>query len=489
MRQKRILLKNASLYGVISFLTTAINFFLFPLYTFYLSPTEFGIRGVLQSVIGLLSVIYTLGLNMTIMKYYSEYSKDKDKLNSFVSSIANFVLINSVVTSLVLILFKNIVFDFLAHGINFFPYILIALMIVTFQPIFGIVQTLHQAKQEASRYTIWNFIYFAVNALTILSSLIVLNGGFLGLLLSQLFTTTIFMVFSLINIYKEYGFSISKADLKVALNYCVPLLPHSMSGWIIDMVDRLLLNNMKSTSSVGFYNIGYSISQVLSFVVSAIHQAFNPWFMQNLNNIQYRDKISRIVEMIIWFYMLIALTLSLFGYEILKLLVHPSYVSSWSVIPFISFSYVFIGAYYFFGYLLMYDINRARYINIATFFSAGVNFGLNIILIPLLGIIGTAFTTLFTYILSSIITYHYAKKNEAVKFNVIKIYLIICFGLLILPVLLLHDHLDYWIFLLLKIFLLLLAVLIFLINYNDELQKMINELGIIEIIKKKISYT
>jgi hypothetical protein len=96
LNQKIKLLKNASLYGIFSFLSTAINFFLLPLYTYYLTPTEFGIRAVIQSLIGLLSIFYTLSLNMALMKFYSVYSSDKGKLNFLVSSIVNFVLLVSV---------------------------------------------------------------------------------------------------------------------------------------------------------------------------------------------------------------------------------------------------------------------------------------------------------------------------------------------------------------------------------------------------------
>jgi O-antigen/teichoic acid export membrane protein len=345
-------------------------------------------------------------------------------------------------TTLILILFRGYIFEYIAKGIEFFPYILIGLLIVSINPVFGIVQTIHQAKQEANKYTKWNFAYFVVNASTILTALVVLNTGIIGLFVAQLFTTLLFGFASLFFIYRNYGFYFKLNELKVALKYAVPLVPHSLSGWTLDLVDRLFINNLKSTASVGIYNIGYSISQVLSFMVSAVHQAFNPWFMENLAKDEYSKKIPKVIELIISVYCLIALGISLFGKEILGLFIQKNFSEAWTVIPFISFSYVFVGLYYFMGYSIMFDVRKSKFINVPTFLSAIVSIILNIFLIPVWGIMGAGVSTLSTYFISSLISYFVAMRVGIMSISILKVYGTIFFYFMILAVLFLENQMG-----------------------------------------------
>ena len=56
------ILQNSAIYTIIMVLQKGISFFLMPLYTAFLSPSDYGILGIVSSVSSLMAVFITLGL-------------------------------------------------------------------------------------------------------------------------------------------------------------------------------------------------------------------------------------------------------------------------------------------------------------------------------------------------------------------------------------------------------------------------------------------
>ena len=56
------ILQNSAIYIVIMILQKGISFFVMPLYTAFLNPSDYGILGVVSSVSSLMAVFITLGL-------------------------------------------------------------------------------------------------------------------------------------------------------------------------------------------------------------------------------------------------------------------------------------------------------------------------------------------------------------------------------------------------------------------------------------------
>ena len=93
------LIANSTLYLGVAGVQSFLSFLLLPLYTNYLSPHDFGIVNVVNSVAGLLGLIYIMGMTGSISRLYFEYRDDLDKLRSFISTIfLGKIVINLVIT-------------------------------------------------------------------------------------------------------------------------------------------------------------------------------------------------------------------------------------------------------------------------------------------------------------------------------------------------------------------------------------------------------
>lgn len=416
-------LKNSSIYGIVSILQKTIGFFLLPLYTSYLTPQDYGITAVVGSIVSFLSIFYMLSLDGAISRFYFEYKDDEEKLKEFWGTNIFFIMINSLFLSTILLIFNKFLLQPLVKGVDFYPYIFLGLISITLNPIYNIFQRTLQVEQNAKKYGLNNITYFIVNLTLTITFVVFLKLGAKGVLLSGAVTDVIFFIYTIIDFIPRVKISINKKYLLESFRYSFPLIPHSLAGWTMAMVDRLFLNGIQNTSVVGLYNIGYQFGNILNILTTAVNQAYVPWFYEKMGEESSgKESIIKFAEYAIVIYGFLAMGISLFGQEILRVMVSKSFRDGWKVIPFISFAYVFNGIYYFFVTPLFYNKKGTKFIPIGTLTSGGLNALFNYLFIPKYGMIGSAFASMLSNILATFLVLLIMFNIEKVKFNLKNIY-------------------------------------------------------------------
>jgi O-antigen/teichoic acid export membrane protein len=188
-------LKNSGIYGIVSILQKAIGFFLLPLYTAYLSTTDYGIIGVVSSIVSFLSLFYMLSLNGAVTRFYYEYKSDEERVKELWGTIITFVLINSLLLSSILFTFHKYLLDPFAKGINFYPYIFLGLIAITLNPMYSIFQSTLQTRQIGRKYGLNNLIFFIINLVLTIILVVVFNLKAVGVLLAAAITNGIFFIY------------------------------------------------------------------------------------------------------------------------------------------------------------------------------------------------------------------------------------------------------------------------------------------------------
>lgn len=191
-----------------------------------------------------------------------------------------FIIINSVFWSVIIIAFSDTLVSPFVQGVEFYPYILLGILTVVFNPIFTIFQSMLQTMEKAkefSRLTILNsLLLMSLNIILI----VIFKLGAFGQLLSALITSMTFgiaVVFILLR-RKYIIFRFNKEYLKEALSYSLPLIPHLMSSSVANFFSRILLNNIVSTASAGIFNIASQLMLIIDTAHFSINSAYIPWF-------------------------------------------------------------------------------------------------------------------------------------------------------------------------------------------------------------------
>lgn len=168
------------------------------------------------------------------------------------------------------------------------------------------------------------------------------------------------------------------------------------------MIDRLLVNGLRSPADAGLYNLGQQYGGLLNQLAIGVNSAFTPWFYEKVNDGEKSlGIIAKVSEVVVFITTLIAVVMTLFSKEVLDLMTSsPAYNEVWKIIPFITSAYVFQCVYFFFIQTLFLD--NTKVVFTVTIVTVLVNVVLNILLIPVWGFYGCAMACFATYFSKSV---------------------------------------------------------------------------------------
>jgi len=471
------IIKNTGLYSIVSFLQKGISFFFLPIYTSYLSTSDYGKLSVIQSITSFLSIFFLLSLNASAQRLHYT-STDKYRRSRIWGTTLILVVYNSLFLGAIFILFHKYIIDPFAKNIDFFPLIFISLISTILSPLYVFFQSWLQTTQQGMKFVVNGFINFVVlTALTIIA-LIVFHSGIIGVLCSGLITSIIFFIYSFIKFLPITKLKINKRITIHSLKYALPLLPHSVSSWFMVMVDRIMINNFIGSEQTGLYSASYSIGGLMNVFTSSINQAFTPWFFQKIS--ETKTKLSAVysfAEISTITFCFLAMIISLFSPEVLQMMTAKPFHAAWKPVVFISFGCVFSGLYYFLSKPLW--INNTKYIFIITLTSALLATILNLILIPHFGIIGSGISMLVSLFISSLVAQFLSSRVEKnIKFPWLKMHFVVMlFFVLSTSIFFIEDYFTTEISkICVKISLILVPIGIFVHLYKKEISLLVNEI-------------
>ena len=216
----------------------------------------------------------------------------------------------------------------------------------------------------------------------------------------------------------------------------------------------------------------------MSFVANAINQAYVPWFYEKVN--EGKQGLKRIVQTAdasICLVSVFAIVMSLFAEEIFGIMINnPAYNGVWRIVPCIVFAYVFQSIYFFFVNVLF--LQDTQFIFIITVTSIFVNIGLNLLLIPEFGFVGSAIACLLTYFMKSVIALVVSSiKNKVIRFHWVFMYAIAFIALMISLSSLFITFNSFLSVIILKFIMLGVFALFIVIKYKSLIKSIIQKYG------------
>lgn len=476
------IVKNSTLYTISAFFQKGSSFLLLPVYTAYLSPADYGSLNLITSITGFLSILFLVSLNGAAARYHFKYQTAKGRSIVW-GTILLLVLFNSLFWGLITILFHRSLLEPLAEGIPFYPLLLLAMLGTMLSPLYQFYQQWLQCMQDGVKYTINLFLNFLLQTILNLVLLIIFHQGVFGMILSAFIVSSLFFLYSMINFLPHVSLHVNRGIAKSALRYSLPLVPHSVSGYLSVMLDRVLLNKMVGIQQVGFYSIANQFGSILNIVTSSINQAFTPWLYEKMEQIYSEDNfqsIYKFAEMSNVLCCFIAYLITMFSPELIQLMASDAFYSSWQPIIFISFGYVLNGLYFFFSKALF--LSHTKYVMIISISTAFLNLIFNLILIPHFSYLGAGLAFVLSQFASSVISLILSiKLIPVLTYHWKKMYLATIMSFIICTTIFLFQEIDsIWIRLLSKTVLTLAVLSSILYLYRSSLYLFLNQ-----IIKKK----
>jgi len=424
----RALLRGSLLYTAGNMLPRLGAFLLLPVYTAAMAPAEFGVFSLMLSLSGLLAIIYRLGLDGALLRLHFDVTARRRP--ALYLTLAAVTLGAVVAFSLAFGLVAAPLFGVIFPDIAFLPYGLLALAITATMAFQYVPSALFRATERPGRFLAFALGAFGTGVVATLVFLLVVPLGAVGGLLGQL-ATGIAVVLVTIAILARFRRPVFDRGLaREGLAYGIPLVPHGMAAWVLSLSDRWLIGlfigvpALQAQAAVGIYSFGYVIAQVVSLVAMSFNAAWVPFFFARGEGPRGPRILTEMTTLSIAALGLLSIGIAALAPEVTRFLA----VDRWGdqalvaadVMQLVAVAFLAHGLY-FMVVSVVFLQRRTAGLPLITLAAGVVNVGANALLIPRLGIIGAAWSTLAGYLVLAGVTWWYARADYALRLDVVRL--------------------------------------------------------------------
>jgi len=326
-------LKHSGIYAIGNALNRFGALLLLPVYTRYLSPTEYGVLESLYLISTVVSGLLGVGIAHATLRFYFDYEKQVDRNSVVSTNLIASLCISVAGVCLVAAAGPLITSQFLPDqnvGAAFYW------MLVTI-----IFELASQVGLAYARATEKSLLFIGVSFAKLLIqlaansfALVVMGSGVEGVLMGNaLAVISGCAVLSYVTL-RECGLHFDFAKFKPVLHYSIPLLWSSMVGIVSVTSDRLLLQKLVSLEALGIYALALRISKVIADLVgepvNRAYGAFRFTIMQRNDAGLIQARIVRYLAVLL---AMLALFVALVAGEVIRLLTAPSFWEAARYVP------------------------------------------------------------------------------------------------------------------------------------------------------------
>jgi O-antigen/teichoic acid export membrane protein len=425
------LLKNTSLYSIGTILPKAASFILLPIYTSFLSVDEYGIISAMIVFNAFLTILITLNIERSIFRLYYDYETAAQK-KEYIGTVFISILCFSTIMIGVMFLTRDYI-SLIYKSIDFYPYFLISIFTV-YVGIYGsMLRVLLQVIQKVKLFVMLGIVQFIISSLLILLFVVYFKEGAYGYLKGVLFGNLIMVPIFLKLLLPHINFKFNRVIIINTLKYSLPIVPAVLAGQIIDLSDRIFIENYFSSLDLGLYSLGYTIAGVVLVVTGAFKKAYDPFFYKIANSKTKAVSLKILTNTNEAYYIItifICFSITLVSKEMIYWFFPKSYFIAYKIVPVISLAYA-VSKISGLINLSFYQEKKTLKLMELSIYAAILNVALNFILIPLYGYYGAAIATLITFLFMLIIKYYLSKKYYFLPINWILLVSVIFFMIFI----------------------------------------------------------
>ena len=282
-----------------SFINKGLSFLTTPIFTRILTDNDYGIVSVYSSWTQIIVIFVTLGLSNSVINVgLVKYEDDK---NRFQSSMLGLLFACFSITAAFILLTYHQTYRFLKLDIDLLVFLLTDCITSTVITIWLMRKRFEYDYKRMSYVTILNAVIGTTFSLVLT---VVSDDRVRGRIFGCTIVALIISIYCTIDILKQNRSLYYKQYWKFALKYNIPMIPHFVSGVILNQLDRIMIENMCGANYAAIYSVAYNSAMAIFILNQAMGAVYNPWILQRLKRKEYTG-IDSIVNTILFMYLMI----------------------------------------------------------------------------------------------------------------------------------------------------------------------------------------
>jgi O-antigen/teichoic acid export membrane protein len=393
------LFKNSFIIMIGSAGSRILGLIMLPFYTHWLNSSNYGTTDIINVYSTFLLSIISFCLAEAIFVFPK--NKDFGDQKKYFSSALFYAIFSFI--------FCGICFYFLSlyfhsyHINNSFSdnlWYIFAMMIVTF-----LQQYIQQFICSIDKMFIYSSTGIILSILTIFFSFILIpNYGVYGYICSIIYANIIASIYSLLfsRAYSYLSWKSVKLDkIKEMLKYSIPLIPNSLMWWLVSSINRPIIEAYIGLSAIGIFAVSNKFPSIITMLFQVFAVSWQVSVLEEFGKKDYKSFYNRILKLITLLLVLLSIGLAIFSKEIIRCFTSNEFIDASKYLPILALGVVFSCISSFVGCNFS-AAKESKYFFYSSLWGALASIASNLILIPIMGLWGAAFSVLISFIVMTI---------------------------------------------------------------------------------------
>lgn len=389
----RTLGKQSLIYGIGTILTRIVTFLLLPLYTNIFTTEEYGIYALAYAFTGFVMIAYRYGMDSALMKYYIDSEGEDQK--TYFTTIFSIQTLTSLIFSLFLFLTAGFFAPIFLGG-EYKQLMQLVTMILFLDALWMLPMLILRANEKPRQYILLSLLNVII-LMGLNIYLVVFKGmGITGVLIGNIIASGVLLLATLPIVIKNFSFRlISRSALREILKFGLPFFPAGIFTMIMELSDRYLLAWLADTSAVGLYSAGNKLGMFGLLLVMGFNMGWTPYFLKKGKDADAPQLFARVSTYFLGLVGFFIVLISLWIDKVVQFrignatLLGEEFWTSAQVVP------IILLGYYFFGFYVLqlpgvFMTKKTKWVPLFRGVGAILTILVNILLIPVFGIMGAA---------------------------------------------------------------------------------------------------
>ncbi|HEY8707335.1 MAG TPA: oligosaccharide flippase family protein [Burkholderiaceae bacterium] len=345
------LARDTMIYGVGSIAAKVVALLMLPLYTYFLSKSQYGISEAVMTIDLFLVAVVKLGLQNSMFRFYY----DEDHANPgpggtmVVRTVMAIMLGASLLVSAVLATFAHSISSFYFHDSRDVKYIWIMIFGIFTMTIYQTLTATFRLEKRPVTFMRWTLFNVGFTVLFTVLLVAVFHFGAVGLLMGNFLGTAVLIpgvVFQQ-HRFARPGFSRKLSREMVAFG--VPTMPMALANQGLTLIDRTFLTRTAGLSQLGLYSLASKMSQVVLLVVMALQMSWQPFAYSIADDEEARRVYATVMTWYVASVGWLVIAASLLADPLVRLLTRSTFYDAALSIPLLAVAAGVYGMYFIAG--------------------------------------------------------------------------------------------------------------------------------------------
>lgn len=392
--------KDTLVIGIANVLVALSRVILLPVLTKTLGPHDYGIWAQVQVTISLVLGVVGLGLPYALTRFLPAKTQ-KEEIREEFWSVFCLVALTTFAISLILVTVARPIARAFFEGST--EIVCITGLIILTWSLDTALLSLFRAFRQMKRYALF-VVGDAYMELAVIAFLVLKGYGLLSIVWTVLavriavFIPLLFLINSQAKIKRPHF-----SRIKEYLSFGLPTIPGNLASWVVASSDRYIIGYFLGAASVGIYSAAYGLGSLMITVAAILGFVLPPTLSKLYDEKRWNElsvHLSYSFKYLLMINIPFVVGSTVLAEPILGLFSTAEIAAKGHlIVPLVALAILAFSAYVVIAQVLVVA-KRTKILGLIWMLAGAINLGLNLLVVPRLGILGAALTTLIAYSLA-----------------------------------------------------------------------------------------